>query len=131
MRIWRISSSLSKAEIIKKSKSLGFTPVSAKLANSKEELGLAHLLAKRSFRNKTNLAKVFELEFLLWLSGERDIRKALSKNDFHPSNFLLVSFKNPGKKKFLSALEAREKPLSLKPKANNLELEKISLGRLI
>ncbi len=130
MKILRVSSSLSKDEIIEKSGKSGFLALSSKLANSIEQFELAHLLAKKSFKNKTNLARIFELEFLLWLSGERDIRKALGKNDFSPEDFFLVSLKKPNKKSVLRELCAKEKPLSLKKVADNLELEKIALARL-
>ncbi|MFH0817687.1 MAG: hypothetical protein V1909_03570 [Candidatus Micrarchaeota archaeon] len=130
MQPLRLSSALSQNEIIKKSKKLGFLPLKAGLAHSIEQFQLAHFLAKRSFKNKKNLAKIFELEFLLWLSGERDIRKALSKNDFSPQDFLLVSFRKTDKKSILRELEAKEKPLVLKERPTALDLERISLGRV-
>lgn len=131
MQVLRLSSALTKEEIAKKSKELGFVPVSLKFAHSMEQLELARLLAEKSFREKTNLANVFELEFLLFLCGERDIRKALSKNDFSPGDFLLVSFGKTGKSGFLAGLDAKEKPLALDAHASALELENISLGRVL
>lgn len=131
MQVLRLSSELTKEEIAKKSKELGFVPVSATFAHSLEQLELARLLAEKSFREKANLAKIFELEFLLFLSGERDIRKALSKNDFSPKDFLLVSFGKTGKSGFLKSLDAQEKPRSLDKVATALELESISLGRIL
>ncbi len=131
MKIFRLSSSLAKDEILEKCKKSGFTAVSPKIVDSQEQIELAHLLAKRSFRNKTNLAKNFGLEFLLWLSGENDIRQALEKNVFGNADFMLVSFKKTGKKTVLNWLKAKEKHLDLKKKASSLELEKISLGRIL
>lgn len=131
MKIWRFSSPLKKEEIIKKSKKLGFIPIRIHLVHSLEELELAHFLAKKSFNNRKNLAKIFELEFLLWLLGKKDIRQALEKNDFSPKDFFLISFNNLKKQMILRELEAKEKPLSLEKKANNIRLENISLGRII
>lgn len=131
MKILRLSSRLPLAGIIEKSKKLGFLPLKLGTVHSKEEFQLAHFLAKRSFKNKTNLAKIFELEFLLWLLGEKDIRRAFTKNDFSSTDFLLFSFKSLNKKRILLELNAKEKPISLKEKASSLELEKISLGRLL
>lgn len=130
MKVIRASSSLSKDEIIEKSKKSGVLALSPKLASSVEQFELACILAKKSFKSKNNLARIFELEFLLWLFGERDIRKALGKNDFSPQNFILVSFKKLNKKSLLYELCAKEKPLLLKKTAGDLELEKIALGRL-
>ncbi len=130
MKIFRLSSPLSKNEIIGKSKRSGFMPLSPKLADSIEQFELAFLLAKKAFRNRTNIAKTLGLEFLLWLSGERDLRSAFAKNDFEPEDFLLVSFGKTDKAMGFRLFCAGEKPLSLKRSAGALELEKISLSRL-
>ncbi|VVB97922.1 Uncharacterised protein [uncultured archaeon] len=130
MKILRVSSLLQKAGILEKCKSLGVAAFSPSLAGSEEQIRLAALLAEKSFAGKSNLAKTMELEFLLWLCGENDLRKAFAKNDFSPRDFLLVSFGDAGKKALLEALSAKERPLSLRKKADALELEGISLGRL-
>ncbi|MFA5077047.1 MAG: hypothetical protein WC488_01330 [Candidatus Micrarchaeia archaeon] len=130
MQVLRLSSSLGKEEIISESKESAFIAIAPGLAHSTEALELARLLAKRSFKNKTSLAKTFGLEFLLWLSAETDLRKAFKKNDFSNSDFIIVSFRKQDKKRILKKLNAKEKPISLKRKAINSELEKISLARL-
>lgn len=127
MKIFRISSKLSKNEILLKSKKLHVIPISSALARTEEQLKIAYLLAKRNFKNKTNLAKVFELEFLLLLAGERDLRKAFAKNEFEPNNFFIISFEKINKKKIISELLANEKSLCLEKTATPFELEKISL----
>lgn len=43
---------------------------------SREEMHLAFESAKETFKRKINLAKNFDLEFLLFLSGKKDIREA-------------------------------------------------------
>ena len=53
--------------------------VSLDTARSIEEIELAHHLAKDSFGNGTNIAKKLKYEFLLWLSGTRDIKNAFKK----------------------------------------------------
>ena len=131
MNVCCVSSALSKTQIAEKSKILGFLPVSARLVRSHDQLELAHLLAKRSFNSKTNLAKVFELEFLLWLSGETDIRQALSKNGFSPRDFFLIWFKKQNKNKLLRELRAKERPLALETSSPELYLEEVSLGRVL
>lgn len=169
MKIFYLSSSLGKNKIIEKSKPFGIA-ISPKLANSIEQMELAALLAEKSFKSKTNIAKTPELEFLLWLSEENDLRKAFAKNDFSSDDFYFVSLgrpflnkksslrqiedyplrrdaRNPGKrrstahlprvslgkiekKKMLQTLRAQEKPISLREKATEIELEKTSLSRL-
>lgn len=131
MNFFCLHSLLSKAEIIEKSKKIGFIPISPKLVHSYEQLKLACLLAKKSFKNKTNLAKIFELEFLLWLCEETDILHAFQKNNFSAKNFLLISFRKMPKLMLLKELKAKEKSFSLRQKATDAELEKISLGRII
>ena len=95
-----------------------------------EEIELAYLLSKDSFRNKKNIAKKFRYEFLLWLSGKTDIKSAL--NSFSPKKsdkILLIIFKGDTKK-ILKEMEASEKPLKLKKTAEPLDLERISLSRI-
>lgn len=130
MQVLRLSSPLEKGEIMDESKKHGLIAIAPELARSTEELELAHLLAKRSFKSKTNIANAFGLEFLLWLCGETDLRKAFRKNDFSNSDFLIVSFRKQDKKRILEKLNAEEKPLSLGKNAENSGLERISLSRL-
>lgn len=48
-------------------------------AMSIEEIRLAYHLAEEAFARGTNIAKKLKFEFLLWLSGTRDIRNAIEK----------------------------------------------------
>ncbi len=131
MKLLRLSSSLSRDEIISKSAGLKAVPISPQLAGRLEKLELAHALAEKSFREKSNLAKSMELEFLLWLSSENDLRKAFAKNDFSPSDFIVVFLGKCSKREALRELRAEEKPLALEKKAGALELETVSLSRVM
>jgi tRNA threonylcarbamoyladenosine modification (KEOPS) complex Cgi121 subunit len=87
---------------------------------SMEELELAYLLAKKSFKNKRNIAKQFKYEFLLWLSGKTDIKSALEY------------FKTPKKQKLLVLFKGgmKLKQAKLEKTAEPLDLERISLSRI-
>lgn len=87
---------------------------------SYEELELAYLLARKSFRNKKNIAKKFRYEFLLWLSGKTDISSAIKYFKTSKKQNLLILFK--GKMKL--------KPAKLEKRAEPLDLERISLSRI-
>ena len=86
-------------------------------AFSLEELKLAYHLADNAFRKKKNLAKKMKLEFLLWLTGTRDIRNALKKSK---GDCLLI----------LDGPEITENEPGFKERAEPEKLEKISLSRL-
>lgn len=43
---------------------------------SKKEIILAHASAIETFKRKINIAKNFDLEFILFLSGKKDIKEA-------------------------------------------------------
>ncbi len=126
----RLSSKLAKDAIIQKSRELGFLVLSPAVLRSRQQLALAEELAKRSFSSKTNLANMFELEFLLWLTGERDIRAALKKSDFSPGDFAVVCFKDVRKKSILDSLAAAERPLELRETSTPIEIEETSLSRV-
>ncbi len=130
MQLIRLSSRLGKPALLGKCKELGIAAFLPSLIVAEEQAELAAALARRSFAGKRNIAKTMELEFLLWLSGEGDLRSALAKNDFSPSDFFAAVFGKTGKKGALRALEAKEKPLALREKASALELEKVSLSRI-
>ena len=87
-----------------------------------EELELAYHLAKRSFERKRNIAKKFKYEFLLWLSGTRDIRNAVRKTAPEGECMLIL---------FSGEVEnVKEKRLDLKKTADLVRLENISLSRI-
>jgi tRNA threonylcarbamoyladenosine modification (KEOPS) complex Cgi121 subunit len=86
-----------------------------------EEIELAYHLAKKSFAGKKNIARKFKYEFLLWLSGTRDIKNAMKKTAPEKGKpFLLIVFSGQMK---------GEKP-ALKKTADPLRLERISLSRI-
>lgn len=88
---------------------------------SMEELELAYHLARKTFAGKKNIARKFKYEFLLWLSGTRDIKNAMKKTAPEEGKpFLLIVF---------SGQIRGEKP-ALKKTADALRLEKISLSRI-
>jgi len=89
--------------------------------DTREELELAHLLARDAFGKRRNIAKQFRYEFLLWLSGKTDIKSAL-KWAGHPKDGIKIAFRN-GKMSVSS-------PKKLRKKAGPLELERISLSRI-
>jgi len=87
---------------------------------SMEEMELAYFLAKKSFKNKKNIAKKFKYEFLLWLSGKTDIKSALEYFRTSKKQKLLVLFKG----------EMKLKKAKLEKTAEPLDIERISLGRI-
>lgn len=115
MKVLRISGD---AESI--CRNLDCIAVSPDSAESMEELELACHLANVSFENGTNIGKKLKYEFLLWLSGTRDIKSAIKKT-------------SPGKE-FLVIVFSGECPAGrqaeLKKRADPLRLEKISLSRI-
>ncbi|MBU0533077.1 hypothetical protein KKB44_06310 [Candidatus Micrarchaeota archaeon] len=88
---------------------------------SMEEIELAYYLAKKAFENKQNIAKQFKYEFLLWLSGTRDIKNALKKT-VPKDECLLILFSGSKPK------EGKE--IQLKKTGDPLRLEAIALSRI-
>ena len=129
MIIAHASSPLSWPEIedmLKASDTLALNP---KVVHSLGPLELAYQLAEKSFKNKKNLAKQFKFEFLLWLSGTRDIQNALQKlGAKNPNEMLLVIFEKNNS--IIKKLKAKKKKLALKKQATWQELEKIALSRI-
>lgn len=86
-----------------------------------EELELAEHLARKSFKEGKNIAKKFKYEFLLWLSGTRDIKNALKKTAPEGEHLLVI---------FSGLDEIKGKRPGLRKKAEPLAMEKISLSRI-
>jgi tRNA threonylcarbamoyladenosine modification (KEOPS) complex Cgi121 subunit len=84
---------------------------------SVEELELAYHLAEDAFSKEKNIAKEKKLEFLLWLTGTRDIKNALKK----AGDGCLVVLDGP-------KVTVNEPGLKEKPEPE--KLEKISLSRI-
>jgi tRNA threonylcarbamoyladenosine modification (KEOPS) complex Cgi121 subunit len=88
---------------------------------SMEEIELAYHLAESAFRNRKTIAKKMEFEFLLWLSGTRDIKNAIRKTaPKKGEECLLIDFSDKGK----------GEKIELRKKADPLRLEMISLSRI-
>ncbi len=98
--------------------------------NSEEELLLSEKLAGNTLREKRNIARKKEKEFLLWLSASKDISSALEKYSFrNPEDFFLVCFSGK-KEELIRKFRLEEKPTGLRKKATPLEVERISLSRI-
>ena len=94
--------------------------VNPEKVKSEEEIELAYYLAKKSFRNKSNIAKKFKYEFLLWLSGKMDINSAINYSKTSKKKKLLVVFEGT-----LNLKKAK-----LEKAADPLDIERISLSRI-
>ncbi len=125
------SSKLSKDELLSVLKEHDALLLNPQKINCEEELFLAERLTKDAFREKRNVAKRRENEFLLWLAGGTNISSAFREYSFQsPKRILLISFaKSSAELKKLFKIE--EKPLKLRKKATALEIERISLARVL
>jgi len=124
------SSKLSREELLSILKEHDALLLNPQKINSEEELFLAERLTKDAFREKRNIAKRKENEFLLWLAAGTNISSALKAYSFDsPKNLILVSFANT-KQELKNLFKIEEKPLKLKKEATPLEVERISLSRV-
>ncbi len=98
--------------------------INSSIAQSEEEILLAWALAEKAFREKTNIARKFRYEFLLWLTGKRDIRRAVEFSRPKGKEVIIVDFSHD--KKILKSFRGKK----MRKTATPLELERISLGRL-
>lgn len=96
----------------------GKIAVNLETLKSVEEAELAMHLTEDAFRAGKNIAKKKKLEFLLWLSGTRDIKNALKKTR-PKEDFFLISFNENG-----------DGGHGLPERGEPLRLEKISLSRI-
>ncbi len=125
------SSKLSKEELLSIAEKEGILLLNPKKVNSEQELLLAEKLTQNTIKEKRNLAKKPEKEFLLWLSAKKDISSALNEYGFQtPKELILISFKKT-KAQLLKQFHLKETKLKLKMKATPLEVERISLSRTI
>lgn len=121
----RLESRLRAEELQRHLEDIDGVAVRPELVKSIEELELSNHLAKKAFQNRKNIARKFKYEFLLWLSGTRDIKNAIKKTA-PGGEFLLILFSDYD----ISKLKAKEKKLNLKKTADPLALERISLSRI-
>ena len=128
MRVFRAESGLSMEELCRALDDLDALVVRPDTVESFEELELAFHLARKAFQKKKNIARKLKYEFLLWLSGTRDISSAMKKTSPKGKEFLLVVFSDI--KKLPGKLKAKEKKIGLRKHGDSLRLEKISLSRI-
>ena len=125
MRVFRVESGLSMEQLCEALGRLDAVALRPDAVESLEELELAFHLAKKAFENKKNIGKKLKYEFLLWLSGTRDIDSAIKKTSPRGDEFLLVVFSE----RKLPA-ELKEKKTGLRRHGESLRLEMISLSRI-
>jgi len=87
---------------------------------SLEAIQLAEALAKKSFKEKKNIASSFHMEFALWLSGKTNISSALKELSPKGKKALVLDFNS----------KRKGVPIGIRKKANWQEIERISLSRL-
>ncbi|MEK6979470.1 MAG: hypothetical protein AABW86_04570 [Candidatus Micrarchaeota archaeon] len=131
----RVSSSLGKNALLDIAAELSILLLRPSAISSKKQLELAFYLANKSFGTGHSIAKKFHLEFLLWLAGCKDIRKAFAETTFTDAkDILVISFARGTKKQvigqILDSLSSNEKKFSLSDEVEPLVLEKISLSRV-
>jgi tRNA threonylcarbamoyladenosine modification (KEOPS) complex Cgi121 subunit len=131
MMVQRISVNAPKNQIIDAATSNGVLLLNPKNVDSLQSLRLAHHLANSTFEQKTNIASKFHLEFLLWLSGKKDIRSALDGMLFDAGrDIIAVCFDAEAFDKFMKETGAKALALKLKENSDAMELERISLSRI-
>ncbi len=129
MQIHRIRAGLHGKELHLRLERMDAVAVSPAAAGSVEEISLAGHLAAAAFGRKENIARKLRYEFLLWLSGKRDIKSAMAATAPEGGEMIVVVF-GPDPDGLAEALEGRELPLGLAEKGEPLALERISLSRI-
>lgn len=126
MKVFKVESGLSMERLCEALDRLDAVALRPDTVESLEELELAFHLAKKAFEKKKNIAKKLKYEFLLWLSGTRDISSAIKRTSPKGKQFLLAVF---SERKKLPA-ELKEKRMGLSKRGKSLRLERISLSRI-
>ncbi|MFH1785836.1 MAG: KEOPS complex subunit Cgi121 [Candidatus Micrarchaeota archaeon] len=129
MLILRVCSGYGAAEIPKLLEHSEAIAIKLDAIHALEEVELAEYLAKKAFKNKTNIANKFKYEFLLWLTGKRDIKSAVEETKSDGNEFYIIIFSGNGSE-LLKELNVKKLELGLSKKAEPLQLERISLSRL-
>jgi len=146
MRIIRMQNNLTRERMHALMDEVDAIAVRSDIVHSREEIDLADHLAKKSIKNKKNIARSLRYEFLLWLTGKNDIRSAMEMSapkdvkkegediaNAGKGEFLLVVFADERKrsdKEIAQMFAAKLLPLGLKKKSDALALERISLSRI-
>lgn len=126
MQILPVTSKLDQTTIQKRLEQIDAIAIRTGLIKSLEEFKLAEHLAVNSFKNKKNIANKFKYEFLLWLTGKRDIRSAIEETKPDKREFVVVMFSRDN----LACIEAKKSNLKIEKDADPLSLERVSLSRL-
>jgi len=130
MLIVRGESRLGAEELLRRAMRKKIVLLDSGKVDSLEELELAYALAKRSLEDGTAVSKKLEIEFVLWLAGKNDIRRAFEEVGFRAGKeFIAVAF-GMGKKELIAELEMKEKKLGLKKNAEAMAVERVSLSRI-
>lgn len=132
MRVFRLKNAIDIKELHRILDKFDAVAVRCDAVSSIEELELARYLAENSFAKEENIARQLRYEFLLWLSGKRDIKSAMEATAPRESDseFFVVVFSDVNEWKILGLLDAEKRPLALEKRAEPLALERISLSRL-
>ncbi len=128
MQIHRIRAGLHGKELHLALERMDAVAVSPAAAGSVEEIRLAGHLADAAFGKKTNIARKPRYEFLLWLSGKRDIKSAMAATAPQGGEMIVIVF--GGVEGAARALAGSELPLGLAERGEPLALERISLSRI-
>ncbi len=131
MLIVRGESRIGAEELLRRAMRKKIILLDAKKVGSREELELAHALAKKSLEEGTAVSEKMEIEFVLWLSGKKDIRRAFEEIGLggKEKEFIAVSF-GMGKRELAAELGMKEKKLGLEKDAGWGAVERISLSRI-
>ncbi|MFA5412491.1 MAG: KEOPS complex subunit Cgi121 [Candidatus Micrarchaeia archaeon] len=130
MLVVRGESRLGAEELLRRAKGKRVVLLDAGKIDSVEELELAHALAKKSLGDGTAISKNLGIEFVLWLSGKKDIRRAFEEIGYRKGKDLIAVSFGMGKKELIAELEMKEKKLGLEKEAGWEAVERISLGRV-
>lgn len=110
--------------------------IKAELVKSIEELKLAEYLTNRAFADKKNIATKYKYEFLLWLCGKSDIKRAIevTKPKENEEALLIIINDNDQQAARKILINAKIKIINetgdLTNEASALALERISLSRI-
>ncbi|MDO8554623.1 MAG: KEOPS complex subunit Cgi121 [Candidatus Micrarchaeota archaeon] len=96
---------------------------------SELELKLAEQLTISSFKQKNNIANKFKYEFLLWVSGKRDIKSAMEVT-LPKSNKMIIVVFGTNYRKILSQLNPKVIKKKLPKIFDSIALERISTSRV-
>ncbi|MEW5996586.1 MAG: KEOPS complex subunit Cgi121 [Candidatus Micrarchaeota archaeon] len=132
MLIVRGESGLAAEELLRRAIEKRIVLLDAGKVGSLEELELAYVLAKKSLGDGSAISKKMEIEFVLWLAGKKDIRRAFEEAGWKKGELIAVAF-GMGKKELLAELELKERKLETgnwKLGAGWEAVERISLSRI-